>query len=49
MKKNTQNDKRILGRRIAKPLDTAELKGIGGGRTTCSGGCADDCGQILAE
>jgi len=47
--KKIQNDKRILSRRIAKKLDTADLKAVAGGRTTCSGGCADDCGEIVLE
>jgi hypothetical protein len=41
--KKPQNEKRILGRRIAKLLDTDALKAVAGGGTSCSGGCADDC------
>jgi hypothetical protein len=47
--KKIQDSKRILARRVAKTLDTQELKATAGGRTTCSGGCADDCGYPMIE
>jgi hypothetical protein len=47
MKKDSKNEKRILARRVATPVATADLKAVAGGGTTCSCGCADDCGRVF--
>lgn len=43
--KINDNNKRILGRRLAKELSSDELHSITGGTTSCSCGGADDCDQ----
>lgn len=40
--KKEANEKRILGRLLAKELSPKDLKTIAGGTTSCSP-CADDC------
>jgi len=42
-----QTEQRVLGRRLAQELSQEELARITGGRTTCSGCRADDCGQAF--
>ena len=42
MKKKIE-ERRILGRKLAKELTSKQLKNVAGGTTSCSGGCADDC------
>lgn len=45
---NVQTEQqRVLGRRLAQELSKEELARITGGRTTCSGCRADDCGLAL--
>ncbi len=47
MKKTNKTTKRTLGRQLAKELSKGELATVAGAlppNTTCSGGCADDCG-----
>jgi hypothetical protein len=44
MKKTDKHDKRILARRVAAAVKAEDLKAVNGGKVTCSGGCADDCG-----
>ncbi|MCX4240914.1 hypothetical protein [Paraliomyxa miuraensis] len=47
MKKNEklENDKRILGRRVAREMSKDELHAVTGGTTSCSCGGPDDCDQ----
>lgn len=47
MKKQDEDKRRILGRKLAKELTTKELKDVAGGTTSCSGGCADDCDAAM--
>jgi len=46
MKIKKNEERRILGRRVAKDLTPKELKSVGGGTTSCSGCQADDCDQM---
>lgn len=42
MKKEKKDEKRILGRKLAKELSAEDMKMVTGGTTSCSP-CADDC------
>jgi hypothetical protein len=45
MKKEMNETKRILGRKLAKELSSEDMKNVMGGAGTicCSGGVGDDC------
>lgn len=49
MKKTNEstNEKRILARRVARPMTQDELQTVTGGTTSCSCGGADDCDQQM--
>ncbi|MEB3301814.1 MAG: hypothetical protein VKN56_07560 [Cyanobacteriota bacterium] len=49
-KRNDDQPRRLLLRNLATNIDVLsedELETVRGARTTCSGGCADDCGRPL--